>query len=132
MISIKVNISSIDETIEILKLLKDYKINVNFTRDYKPLKVTESKKENRINYWFNVISKYQKLTTGDLSRLKLKYKVSYKTMIRDLFELECKGLINLDLIDRKKGGFVYLITLNKKSNLDEYQNDLIKKFGLNE
>jgi hypothetical protein len=113
MINANIKVTQIEELIYILKLCKKENIEVNLYYSDKSSKTTKNNREIRQDKLLYFIKKHKKILTSDFLKYK-KYPCNRKTLIRDLFELQQKNLISMDLIEKSNGGFVYLISYNEK------------------
>jgi hypothetical protein len=115
MIDIKISVTSIDECIELMEKLKNNKIKVEFNGAYKnPIRATLIKRKRRQDKILEITKTWEEFDVKTLRKHLMNYSIkeTEKTLKRDLFDLENKGLIRKNMIKKEKGGFknVYKIT----------------------
>jgi hypothetical protein len=115
MIDIKISVTSIDECIELIERFKKNKINVEFTGAYKnPMRTTLTKRKRRQDKILEITKTWEEFDVKTLRKHLMNYSIkeTEKTLKRDLFDLENKGLVVKNMIKKEKGGFknVYKIT----------------------
>jgi hypothetical protein len=108
MINIKISVTSIDECIELIERLKKNKINVEFTGAYKnPMRTTLIKRKRRQDKIVEITKTWEEFDVKTLRKHLINYSIkeTEKTLKRDLFDLENKGLVFKNMIKKEKGGF---------------------------
>ena len=117
MLSINITTSNLDEFLDFIaeSKLKDIKLNLTYKEKYMPHQKTRKSKELRKSKIINYLSLNKIMTTGDLYKIcKNNYmEIHDRTLRRYCYELQREGKISMELIDKKNGGYIYLLKFKK-------------------
>ena len=117
MLEINITTSSLDEFLDFIAEaeLRKIKVTVNYIEKNIPHKKTTKNKELRKAKIINYLSLNKIMTTGDLYRLckNNQMPIHDRTLRRYCYELQRDGKISMELIEKKNGGYVYLLKFKK-------------------
>ena len=117
MIKIQITVTSINECVELLDKLKEHDIQLQFKGSHLTENSTEKQRKIRQDKILDIL-RLKGNITFDLNQLRVwlkefKVKINYKTLERDLFGMEIKGMITKTKtkIKNKHGGFKLMFKL---------------------